>query len=330
MTTLYEFCVGYTKLGIGAAPSSAPTITVIDSANNVLVAGATATTALTNLVGAYRYSYSGADGLICYAKFTTTDATMDQQDLFTAALINPIIQNIHDTDLPAVKSDTAAILTDTGTTLPATLTNIDGDVADVQDAVNDVQTTADSILVDTGTTLDGKINTIDTVVDAVKVKTDLLSATPAADVWSNGTRTLTQAAESVTAAVTADSITVIRGDTASISLTNLGSLANLSKLYFTVKGMETDPDTASIIQIEKTDGLKYLNGAAGTAGNGSLVITDEPTGDITITLAAVEVAKLDIAKVTYDVQIVRTSGVPVSTLAKGSFIVISDITNAVA
>jgi hypothetical protein len=61
MTTSYEFCVGYTKLGIGTAPSSAPTITVVDSANNVLVTAATAVTALGALVGAYRYSYSGAD-----------------------------------------------------------------------------------------------------------------------------------------------------------------------------------------------------------------------------------------------------------------------------
>ena len=116
MTTLYEFCVGYTKLGVGAAPSSAPTITVVDSANNVLVSAATATTALGNLVGAYRYSYSGADGLICYAKFTTTDLTMDQYEIFTAALINPVVRDIqtmltdiHATDLPAVKTDTAAI-----------------------------------------------------------------------------------------------------------------------------------------------------------------------------------------------------------------------------
>jgi hypothetical protein len=100
MTTLYEFAVGYTKLGVGTAPSSAPTITVVDSANNVLVTAATATTVLTNLVGAYRYSYSGADGLTCYALFHTTDTTMDQQDLFTVAVINPVVRDIQ-TRLPA-------------------------------------------------------------------------------------------------------------------------------------------------------------------------------------------------------------------------------------
>jgi hypothetical protein len=59
------------------------------------------------------------------------------------AAVHTHIADIHDTDLPAVKADTAAILEDTGTTLPATLATIDGIV--------------DDILVDTGTTLDGRI-----------------------------------------------------------------------------------------------------------------------------------------------------------------------------
>ena len=83
MTTIYKFKAGYTKLGVATAPASAPTITVVDSANNILVAALTATTSLSNLVGAYLYSYSGADGLDLIGLFHTTDATMDQQDLFS-------------------------------------------------------------------------------------------------------------------------------------------------------------------------------------------------------------------------------------------------------
>jgi hypothetical protein len=100
MTTLYELSCGYTKLGVGTAPSSAPTITVVDSANNVLVAALTAVTALTNLVGAYRYSYSGADGLIVYGLFHTTDTSVDQQDLFVSALVGPSVRDIQ-TRIPA-------------------------------------------------------------------------------------------------------------------------------------------------------------------------------------------------------------------------------------
>ena len=83
MTTIYKFKAGYTKLGIATAPSSAPTIKVVDSADNILVAALTATTALANLAGAYLYSYSGADGLDLIGLFHTSDATMDQQDLFS-------------------------------------------------------------------------------------------------------------------------------------------------------------------------------------------------------------------------------------------------------
>jgi len=83
MTTIYKFKAGYTKLGVATAPASAPTIKVVDSADNILVAALTATTALANLAGAYLYSYSGADGLDLIGLFHTSDATMDQQDLFS-------------------------------------------------------------------------------------------------------------------------------------------------------------------------------------------------------------------------------------------------------
>lgn len=133
MTTAYEFAAGYTKLGIGTAPSSAPTITVVDSANNVLVAAATATTALTNFVGAYRYSYSGTDGLTCDALFHTTDTSMDQQDLFAIAVINPVVRDLQvqvgtaGAGLTAITGVTLAA-TQTGVTIPTvtTLTNKTG------------------------------------------------------------------------------------------------------------------------------------------------------------------------------------------------------------
>ena len=66
------------------------------------------------------------------------------------AAAKAVIDNIHDTDLPAVKTDTAAILTDTGTTL-------DGKI--------------DSILEDTGTTLPATLATIDGIVDDILVDT---------------------------------------------------------------------------------------------------------------------------------------------------------------
>ena len=95
-----------------------------------------------------------------------------------------------------------------------------------------------------------------------------------------------------------------------------------------VKSDKADLDTAAIIQIEKAAGLKYINGAvAVTAANGVLAITDEASGDITITLDEVETAKLSPGRYYYDVQVVRTAGT-VSTLTEGVFNVSADVTRA--
>jgi hypothetical protein len=80
MTTVYKLVCGYTKAGVATSPSSAPTITIVDSGNNVL-ASAQATTARTNIAGVYDYSYSGADSLDLIGLFHTTDTTVDRQDL---------------------------------------------------------------------------------------------------------------------------------------------------------------------------------------------------------------------------------------------------------
>jgi hypothetical protein len=158
----------------------------------------------------------------------------------------------------------------------------------------------------------------------------LMANLPAA-IWAAATRTLTQSAASAAAAVSGDTITIVRGDTASIALTDLGSLANLSKLYFTVKAREEDADADSLIQIEAAAGLLYINGVTGTAENGTITIDDATDGDITITLTAAETAKLPTHLTGYyDVEIVRSSGTPVTTLTYGSFVIVDDATRAVS
>jgi hypothetical protein len=149
---IYKFKVAYTKLGIGTAPSSAPVCTVVDSANNKL-ADAQATTALANLPGVYLYSYTGAAGLDLIALFHTTDASMDQQDLYsyTSHLLTTNL------DAPISAVDTVV------DTIDGKIDNLDGDVSDVFDDVGDVQTVVDLILTDTGTTLPALINTRSTL-----------------------------------------------------------------------------------------------------------------------------------------------------------------------
>ena len=175
-------------------------------------------------------------------------------------------------------------------------------------------------LADTGATQIARVgadsDTLETLsdqVDAVKAKTDMITT---------GITVLT-----IASPVIGSTITAIRGDTLVAVLEGIGSLVGYSKVYFTVKRDYADADTASIIQIEKTAGLKYLNGAAGTPANGSLTIVDEASGDITIALDEVETAKLDPGVYSYDVQVVRTAG-SVSTLTAGTFEVAADVTRA--
>lgn len=82
MATIYQFKVGYTKLGVASAPVPAPTIDIVDSSDNLLVS-AGITTALVNMPGVYTYSYTGADFLDVIGKFHTTDPTVDVRDLFS-------------------------------------------------------------------------------------------------------------------------------------------------------------------------------------------------------------------------------------------------------
>lgn len=152
----------------------------------------------------------------------------------------------------------------------------------------------------------------------------------ATTVWEYSPRTLTQTAASVTAAVTGSNITVIRGDYWSISLTGLGSLVGRTKLYFTVKKSRTDTDAESIIQIEETAGLLYLNGAvASTASNGSLTVTNETTGAVTIVLRAAETDDIEPSELLYDIQVSDASGNPTTKSDGGTFTVTADVTRRI-
>ena len=123
-------------------------------------------------------------------------------------------------------------------------------------------------------------------------------------------------------------IFVRRGDTLILSTTGLGSLVGRTKLWFTVKDDTNAADTLAVIQILETGGLVRLNGAAATAGDGSLVVTDADLGNVTITLAATASAALAVSLVrsTWDIQ--RLVGTVVTTLATGSFTVAADATRS--
>ena len=134
--------------------------------------------------------------------------------------------------------------------------------------------------------------------------------------------------------VVGSTITILRGDTLTASLLNLGSMESYVSLDFTVKASMHQSDDDAVIRIRKnasglTDGLLRLNGAAHTTGtDGSITINDAPTGDITIMLKAGVTDDLVPGTYVYDIQLIEAG--EVSTLTTGSLIVSADVTRLVA
>jgi hypothetical protein len=116
---------------------------------------------------------------------------------------------------------------------------------------------------------------------------------PPVDPWAFETRTLTSSALSTVAAVAGSVITQPWATSWNFSITGLGNLTARASLYFTIKRRTTDVDASSVVQIEETAGLLFINGAAATvAGNGTLTVDDAVAGDVTVTLAVAESNKL--------------------------------------
>lgn len=155
-------------------------------------------------------------------------------------------------------------------------------------------------------------------------------ATPAS-LWAYATRTLTQSAAQVVDIVSGSSITAQRGDTLTAALTGIGNLTGYVTLDFTVKYDKGDADTSAIVRIRKnasglTDGLRTILGAAAvTSANGTIAITSTPLGNVTITLAAAETAKLIPGQgYYYDIQMITAT--TVLTMTTGTFNVAADVT----
>ena len=130
----------------------------------------------------------------------------------------------------------------------------------------------------------------------------------------------------VLSALQSDPLNIRRGDTLPLRLTGLGTMTGYSEVWFTVKSAISHSDTEAVLQIT-TAGLQRINGAIGTAGNATLTVTDATNGDVTITCAASEMAKLAIRNgLYYDLQV--KIGTTVSTLAFGRLNVVEDVTKA--
>jgi len=123
---------------------------------------------------------------------------------------------------------------------------------------------------------------------------------------------VTVAATAVTATSVTDAglMTVVTYSDFSAALTGLGDLSDRSAIYFTVKENITDTDAEAIIQIDENTGLLILNGAAGTAGDGSISVTDEDAGELTIALEESATSELTVTTKDYywSIKIVNSGG----------------------
>lgn len=150
----------------------------------------------------------------------------------------------------------------------------------------------------------------------------------AAAVWAYATRTLTQGAASVIAAVTGSGVTVYRGTTWSIPLTGLPSNTGYTAIIFTVKRDTEDADADSVFYVRLNapdvgSGLIYFEGIASpTAGQASITVVSSTA--ITIALAAATADDAPLGDFHYGVKYISASGVTQASRG-GIFTVAADL-----
>jgi hypothetical protein len=133
-------------------------------------------------------------------------------------------------------------------------------------------------------------------------------------VWSNSERTLTTPAQIPDDETSVASISRRRGDSWSVSLTGLGSIAHREATWWTIKRSQDDSDAIAILQA--TEGL-------------GITVDDESAGNITLDVLPAVTALITPRSYYYDVQVLLSDGT-VQTLAEGRFEVLADVTRATA
>jgi len=201
--------------------------------------------------------------------------------------------------------------------LSTAIATVDGVADGIATALATVDGIVDDILTDTGTTLPAAIAAID--LD---------------DVWTSPTRTLTSSVAETIDTMTGSNIEITAGATYSHTWSGLTIPATWTAIYWTVQTSDANADTSAIAQVRVsnpaagTDGLLRLNGAAGTAAHGSLVV-DQPNGTVTLTLADNASINLSPWKgIPYDVKVLHGSGLS-TILRSGDCTIVNTPTKAI-
>lgn len=172
----------------------------------------------------------------------------------------------------------------------------------------------------------------------VKVSSVSVGTVPTvAQIWQYAWRTLTTGSAKSGVVEESNTISANTFATFSYQISDLGSLANYSTIYFTLKTTKKDSDNDAILQVSKKlsgvgDGLlKILGGTISpTASDGSITVDNVTTGIITVNVAVGVMSLLKSGKYFADVKIVRSSGVPVEILRDYSFNLLDVVTKAIA
>ena len=261
MTTNYYFPALCYKLGVATFPSSDFTVSVIDKDNNLLVSDV-ACTKLTNLTGNYIYVYTGADNLVCWANFHTTDITVDQQDVCSYTPYQ--IYNIPTTPMLSTDSRLNNLDATISSRLPTS-----SYLAPDNTTIGTINTNVGLIPTNPLLTNDIRLNNLDaaissrSVLDAATVwanptRTLTSIGTMIADIWSYASRTLTTfvLSGSLPPTTSAD-IVFYKYVSQIITLLNV---ADAQEIWVTFKRSANQDDKDSVLQVSKTGGLLYVNG----------------------------------------------------------------------
>lgn len=247
------------------------------------------------------------------------------------------VDDFLDTEVAAILADTNELQTD--------LTN--GGRLDL--LIDAIKAKTDNLPADPAvdSDIDTAIAAVKSVVDAIKTETD--GHPTAAEVWSYGTRTLTNSTTGAVTPAEGDTLEVTKDATIIINFTGLGDISAYDddttdeedKVWFTAKANLDDPDSSAVIQIHTLypagttppDTLDYINGAAATATEGTFQFTDLVAGDATLTLAAAAAADLPVYAVSplyWDIKILDYSAGTVSVLASGEMYIYGTPTKSIA
>lgn len=227
-------------------------------------------------------------------------------------LIMPLYQSV---DVEAINESGAA-----AAALATNIGNLDGAISDVAAAVWEVLT---ATLV-----TDGSIG--EALVDFIESGGGGGGAT-AAEIWDYLTANIltvgsigklikdklaliTTATEiTVDAPVNGGMLTITKAVSLDSGLLDVTVPGDWTKCLVTAKKDKDDPDTAALFQIVEsnpgagTDGLLYLNGAAGTAGQGSLIV-DEDNNQVQFTLTDNATAQLPRRGGHWDIKFLKSDG----------------------